>query len=158
LAYSPFYTRFPEVAKKETRAVTVLDPSSFHLPLAQYSFIEMFCDEPGCDCRRAFFSVASSLGNDIKAVIAWGWEDRAFYRKWLGMNDAHMIKDLMGPVLNLASPQSDLAPALLKLFQNVLLQDSAYIERVKQHYAMFRATVDKKSHKNSAQKKRKKKR
>lgn len=58
------------------------------------------------------------------------------------MNDPAMIKDSKGPALNLSSLQSDLAPALLKLFQNVLLQDSAYIERVKQHYAMFRTTVE----------------
>jgi len=72
MAYAPFYTRFEEIAERETRAVTVIDPSSFNLPPAKYSFIEMFCDEPGCDCRRAYFAVVTSLENDIKAVIAWG--------------------------------------------------------------------------------------
>jgi hypothetical protein len=134
----------------------VLDPISFNLPSAQYSFIEMFCDEPGCDCRRVFFTVVSSADNATKAVIAWGWETPAFYRKWLGMGDPDIIRDLKGPVLNLTSPQSNLAPALLKLFQNVLLQDSAYIERVKRHYDMFRATVDKKPARKSPYKKRKK--
>jgi len=112
----------------------------------------MFCDEPGCDCRRVFFSVVSSLKNDVKAVIAWGWEDQDFYKKWMGVNAPHVIKDLMGPVLNLASPQSDIAPALLKLFQLVLLQDTAYIERVKQHYVMFRETVDNTSKKKMLRK------
>lgn len=156
MAYAPFYTRFPEVAEHETRTVTVLDPISFNLPLAQYSFIEMFCDEPGCDCRRAFFTVVSSADNATKAVIAWGWETPAFYRKWLGMGDPHLLNDLKGPGLNLGSPQSELAPALLKLFQDVLLQDNAYIERVKRHYDMFRATVDKKGVKRNTSKKRKK--
>ena len=158
MPYSLFHTRFPEVAESETRTVTVIDPSSFNLPPAHYSFLEMFCDEPGCDCRRVFFSVVSSLQNDIKAVIAWGWEDQTFYRKWMGSNDPHEIKDLMGPVLNLASPQSDQAPALLELFQRVLLQDSGYIERVKQHYAMFRETVDRKTPKKVTRKKKRNKR
>jgi len=158
MPYSLFHSRFPEVAERETRTITVIDPSHFNIPPAHYSFLEMFCDEPGCDCRRVFFSVVSSLQNDIKAVIAWGWEDPCFYVKWMGDNDPHVIKDLMGPVLNLASPQSNLAPAVLKLFEGVLLKDNAYIERVKRHYVMFRETVDKKSKKKVPSKMRRKKR
>ena len=81
MPYSLFHTRFPEVAERETRIITVIDPSGFNLPPAHYSFLEMFCDEPGCDCRRVFFTVVSSLQNEIKAVIAWGWGDQKFYRK-----------------------------------------------------------------------------
>jgi len=58
-------------------------------------FFEMSCDEPGCNCRRVFFSVVSSLQNDIKAVIAWGWGERAFYVKWMGDDDPYVIEDLM---------------------------------------------------------------
>ena len=157
MPYSLFHTRFPEVAERETRTITVIDPFSFHLPPAHYAFLEMFCDEPGCDCRRVFFTLVSSLQNNIKAVIAWGWEDKEFYRKWMGRNDPQAINDLKGPVLNLASPQSELAPALLKLFQRVLLQDSDYIERVKRHYAMFRETVDNKTKIKIARKQKKNK-
>lgn len=105
----------------------------------------MFCDEPGCDCRRVFFSVVSSLQKDIQAVIACGWEEREFYTKWMGDDDPRIINDLISPALNPASPQSNLAPALLDLFRNVLLQDTTYVERVKRHYAMFRQQVDKKA-------------
>lgn len=156
MPYSLFHSRIPEVAERETRTITVIDSSRFILPAADYSFLEMFCDEPGCDCRRAFFCVVSSLQNDIKAVIAWGWEKDAFYAKWMGNNDPHDIKELVGPVLNLASPQSEIAPALLNLFQEVLLTDDAYIERVKRHYDMFRKTVEKKRKKKSQKKMRKK--
>jgi len=159
MPYSLFHSRFPEVAERETRTITVIDPSYFNLPAAHYYFLEMFCDEPGCDCRRAFFSVVSSLQNDIVAVIAWGWEEKGFYVKWMGDNDPHVIKGLMGPVLNLTSPQSKIAPALLELFQEVLLTDNAYIERVKRHYDMFRETVENKGKKKAPRKMgRKKKR
>lgn len=147
MPYSSFHSRFPEVAERETRTITVIDPSNFNVPAAHYSFIEMFCDEPGCDCRRVFFSVVSSLQNDIKAVIVWGWEKKGFYVKWMGDSDPHVIKNLMGPVLNLSSPQSKLAPALLKLFREVLLTDNAYVQRVKRHYHMFRETVENKGRK-----------
>ncbi|MCI5122935.1 MAG: hypothetical protein D3925_00275 [Candidatus Electrothrix sp. AR5] len=144
MPYSFFHSRLPKVAERETRSVTLFDHSEFNLPPADYAFLEMFCDEPDCDCRRVFFSVISSRDEEIKAVIAWGWEDQVFYTTWLRDSDPNVIKELMGPALNSASPQSDLAPALLKVFQEVLLPDTAYVERVKRHYAMFRATVDKK--------------
>jgi hypothetical protein len=57
-------------------------------------------------------------------------------------NDPHIISELKGPALNLGSPQSDLAPALLDLVRNVLLRDNAYIDRIKRHYSMFRAKID----------------
>jgi hypothetical protein len=43
--------------------------------------------------------------------------------------------------LNLASPQSENAPALLELFRRVLLVDPGYVARVKRHYEMFRSKV-----------------
>jgi hypothetical protein len=157
MPYSSFHNRFPEIAERETRTVTLFDHSDFNLPPAQYSFLEMFCDEPGCDCRRVFFSVFSSLQQDIKAVIAWGWEEGEFYAKWMGDNDPGIIDELKGPVLNLSSQQSNLAPALLDLFREVLLQDTSYVERVKRHYAMFRKKIDGKAKTLVRSKKRKKK-
>ena len=52
---------------------------------------------------------------------------------------------LQGPELNLSSPQSMYADAILQLFINSLLPQTAYIERVKRHYKLFRATVDRPS-------------
>jgi hypothetical protein len=156
MPYSLFHSRFPDVAERETRTVIVIDSSDFNLPPARYSFLEMFCDEPGCDCRRVFFSVVSSLQKDIQAVIAWGWEDREFYVTWMGDDDPRIINDLTGPALNLASPQSNIAPALLDLFSKVLLKDTAYVERIKRHYVMFRQKIDNKDRPAVLGKKRRK--
>ena len=144
MPYSLFHNYFPDIAERETRTVTVFENSKFNLPPAQYYFLEMFCDEPGCDCRRAFFTVKSSLQKDIKAVIAWGWETPEFYAKWMGDNDPLIIRDLIGPTLNLGSPQSKLAPALLDVFRTVLLEDAVFVNRIKRHYAMFRKKIDNK--------------
>lgn len=81
---------------------------------------------------------------DVQAVIAYGWENAEFYAKWMGDDDPAAIRQLQGPVLNLGSPQSRLAPAILKLVKDVVLQDSAYIERIKTHYRMFRDRIDRK--------------
>jgi hypothetical protein len=142
MPYVPFERFFPEIAEQETRVLTVLPGSNLDVPPAQYAFLEMFCDEVGCDCRRVMFSVHSSLRNDFEAVVAWGWEDRAFYARWLGFGDNRMLDELQGPVLNLASPQSCHSGAILRLTRDVLLRDTAYVERVKRHYALFREHVE----------------
>jgi len=102
----------------------------------------MFCNEKGCDCRRVFLSVVSATKNELHAVIAYGWESPAFYAKWMGDNDPQSIQSLHGPCLNLGSPESATAPAILKLFRDVLLQDAAYVDRIKRHYQMFRGKID----------------
>jgi hypothetical protein len=51
------------------------------------------------------------------------------------------MDELQGPVLNLLSPQSKMAPAILEAFKDFLLTDSAYVERVKEHYKVFRSSI-----------------
>jgi uncharacterized protein YecA (UPF0149 family) len=76
------------------------------------------------------------------AVIAYGWESKKYYAKWFGNNPpGDILEELQGPALNSASPQSDLAPALLLMVKQVL-QDKDYVNRLKRHYEMFKETVD----------------
>jgi hypothetical protein len=53
-----------------------------------------------------------------------------------------VISEMMGLGLNSASPQSEIAPALLAPIRDVLLDDPAYIERLKRHYQIFKEKVD----------------
>jgi hypothetical protein len=53
-----------------------------------------------------------------------------------------MVASLKGPTLNLGSPATRLAPALLELTRAVLLQDRHYVERVKRHYQLFREQIE----------------
>jgi hypothetical protein len=154
MPYTDFHSAFPDVAEAETRSIT-LTHHSFGLPPDQYAFLEMYCDEPGCDCRRVFFSVISLHSNDVLAVITYGWESRDYYVRWLGRDIPDIIADLTGSALNLASPQSALAPALLELFRKLLLPDAAYIDRIKRHYAMFREKIERRQQAAKSRKKRK---
>ncbi len=140
MPYAMFYDRFPEIAEKETRNLIVFnDPD---LPPDTYALTELYCDEPGCDCRRVMFNILSEKRKEFVAVIAYGWEAKGYYRKWAGENDPKIIKELKGPILNRLSPQSQLAPALLKEVKEVVLRDESYIERLKRHYRLFRKTVE----------------
>ncbi len=144
MPFEMLFSRLPEIAKTETRTVFVPPNSQQRLPSAEYSFVEMFCNEPGCDCRRVFFTVFSSRTKAPEALIAYGWETANFYKKWFkyGGFTKKDIAELMGPVLNMGSPQTARAPGILELFSEVLLPDHNFIERVKHHYQLFRATVD----------------
>jgi hypothetical protein len=51
----PFYTEFPDLAAEETRYAIVRGHS--RLPDGEYAFLEFYCNEPGCDCRRVFINV-----------------------------------------------------------------------------------------------------
>jgi hypothetical protein len=139
MIYQPFHEIFPDVADKETRRITVHNDAE--LPDGEYYLIEAYCNEPQCDCRRVFFSVYSLQRREVVAVIAYGWESPEYYAEWYGRNGPEIIRDLKGPVLNSASPQSELAPALLERIEWVL-DDGAYLARIKRHYRMFKATID----------------
>lgn len=132
----------PEIAKSETRVLTVRPGANIPLTPGEYWFCEMFCDEKDCDCRRAFFTVFSLASEKTEALIAWGWETASFYKHWIGCDNPKMILDLQGPILDLASPISRNAKVLLEFFAKVLLADTVYVERVKKHYAQFRAIID----------------
>ncbi len=144
MPFELLHERLPDLAERETRTATVLlDNLDGQLPPAEYAFHEMFCNEPRCDCRRVFFSVTSSLTEETEAVIAYGWESRAFYRVWLKYpSTKEEVDELQGPILNPMSPQSIHAPAILELFTDLLLPDVDYMARVIRHYRLFRATVD----------------
>ena len=140
MAFQPFHELFRETSEQETRSVKVTnDPV---LPDDSYGLLESYCNDPGCDCRRVFFNILASNQQKVLAVISFGWESDTFYAKWMGTNDKQIIKEMQGPVLNLASPQSKYAPKLLELINNVVLQDKHYIERLKRHYNLFRQEID----------------
>lgn len=142
MPYAPFHDYFPEIAKEETRSITVCETTPEGLPAGEYGFVELYCNEPKCDCRRVFFYVISRYDEAPIAVIAYGWESPKFYAHWMRDDSPEVIEELKGPSLNMASPQSKCAPAALKLVEEVLLKDEEYIERLQRHYYMFRNKVD----------------
>jgi len=145
MPFRMFHDYFPEIAERETRSITVPPQSNLGLPSGSYGFLEMFCDEAGCDCRRVFFTVMASFRTDIQAVIAWGWEDIQFYANWIKYGDRKDAKYLQGPILNIGSPETELSDAILELARSILLEDADYVHRIKRHYRMFRKRVEEQS-------------
>jgi len=130
----PFYTRFRDLAFREMRSATVRGWQG--LPDGEYGFLESYCDEQGCDCRRVIINVIPAHAPaQILATINYGWEEQAFYDRW--MRAPELARECKGPVLDALNTQSQYAPALLRLFETVL-QDEAYVRRLASHYALFK--------------------
>ncbi len=140
MPYALFNEKFQAIARRETRSFQLADDPL--LGNDEFGLLESYCDEPGCDCRRVMFSVVSQQRQEVVATIAYGWESAQFYTARFGTDDPDDIQELQGPVLNSMSPQSDIAPALLPYIAWIL-QDQAYVNRLKRHYAMYREVIDK---------------
>ena len=118
MSFQMFHELCPEVGLRETRTVALPANSDLGLPADNYAFLEMYCSEAGCDCRRVYFQViAMSNPSVVLAVITWGWEPLAFYRRWGHYPGAEKdAKDMKGPALALLTKQSALAPAIRQPF------------------------------------------
>jgi len=134
---APFFSRFPELAARETRTVKLMEPFA-GLPAGEYGFLELYCNEPTCDCRRVLFQVCrADRPNKVLATINYGWENEDYYAQWLH-GDRESARELASADLDPLNAQSKLSPALLELFRQILLEDRAYIDRLRRHYRMFK--------------------
>lgn len=131
---APFYLWYPDLATKETKVATIQGMEG--LPDGRYEFVELFCNEPGCDCRRVVINVVRpDTGRKVWATFNFGWESTSFYRRWLRETNEELLKQAKGPALDPLNPQSEYSEALLEIFK-VILQDKAYVQRLKRHYEM----------------------
>lgn len=138
---SPFLERFPELGARETRSLTI--PRGNDLPDGEYGFIELYCDEPHCDCRRVTIAVLRPhTGWKFWATISYGWESLAFYQKWSKAPEPLDPREWQGPYLDPLCEQTQYSSALLDLFHHVVLASPAYLERLKRHYRLFRTAVE----------------
>lgn len=139
MPFESLYNDLPHLALNETKAVNLpLADNEFGLPAGFYLFVEMFCNEKDCDCRKVIFSVFQNKQKDPWAYISYGWESESFYKKWLRSDDKALARQLMKPSLSLMAPQSVYARKILGLFNKMLLPQTSYLAKVKEHYKLFR--------------------
>lgn len=137
MAMIPFYTKFPDLAVRETRSVIAWGRDD--LPDGEYGFLEFYCDEADCDCRRVIINVLSpTTGDKVWATINYGWESLEFYETW--MRSKQHARDCKGPSLDPLNPQTKYSPGLLRLFEFVL-EDEKYVERLRRHYDLFKSSL-----------------
>ncbi len=155
---APFYTKFPALGTEETRVITIFQDND-ELPRGKYAFIENFCVDINCDCKRVLFTVLfSSLEEEEEeeminaATITYGW----------GVYGKNIFREMDGfdpnvPCLDLMANQTEYAPIILEKFKQLLFTDKNYMDRVKRHYTMFKEAIIRDSHKGRINKVRKRK-
>lgn len=130
------FTLFPDIAKRETREITVLPPgypaASPRIPPGRYGFVELYCVEPDCDCRRVMINVLNADATAHLATINHAFEPPP---------KGDIMEEEGQTFLDPLNPQSDLSADLLDLFLNVVLPSPGYSERLVRHYHMVKSAL-----------------
>lgn len=114
----PYIELFPHQGQNECRVAYVSNHGQ--LPPDEYAFLELYCTDTDCDCRRVIINVIGRSYQHL-ATINYGFDK----------------KDKMaGPFLDPLNPQSKYSKVLLDLFRSIL-QDPAYRARLENHYQQF---------------------
>jgi hypothetical protein len=128
-AMVPFAERFPDLGRRETRTARV-GPGHAQLPADEYAFIENYCTDPSCDCRRVMIAVLSAHRQAQVATISYAFDPPS-------AGDLEEEQIFLDPL----NPQSDLSPTLLHLFKNEVLADEAYRRRLERHYGLIKGSA-----------------
>lgn len=108
------------------------------LPDGEYSFIDMYCSDPGCDCRKTMIQVLHN-GKHV-STINYGWESAEFYTKWMGSNaDESPFPTMSGASIDITSPNLVSQEGMLGLFYALL--NDIWTAKFKSHYKEVKAAV-----------------
>lgn len=128
----PYSVICPE--KDEPIATLQLDRKIGKIPKGSYGFIEFYCTDKGCDCRRTTLFVLNEKMKE-KAVISMGFDPD---------------DDLTGPFLDDFHKQSPYAGELLDIFVEMINDDPDFIEALHRHYCDVRTKVEGKKYRGKA--------
>lgn len=136
-----FHSLLPDLAQREVRCIHVLQkpgaPPTSGLPAGEYAFVEFYCENLECDCRRVFIQVIARHQQDrVLASINYGWEDESFYRERMPYNPEAPQEIVQGS-LDPINAQSEHSDELLWWFRQQV-QDELYRLRLRRHYELFR--------------------
>jgi len=120
-----FFARLPEIAQADTRCLII--PGNDNTGRT-YGFVESYCDDKDCDCRRVFINVISVKSSEILATISYGWESKEDYNEWFGGMECSILEDFARPNLAPGLQQSKYAADFLRLFK-VIIKDEKYVDR-----------------------------
>jgi hypothetical protein len=132
MSLQPYAVIFPE--NDEPTATLQLDRKIGKIPKGAYGFIEFYCTDKGCDCRRTTLFVLNKKMQD-KAVISMRFDPD---------------DDMAGPFLDDFHKQSPYAGELLDIFVEMINDDPDFIEALHRHYREVRTKVEGKKYRGKA--------
>src|ERR1043165_3722502 len=104
LAMVPFDRGFPEIGERDLGVIGVTDRTD---AVSTFVFRELYCTQPGCDCRRVLLHVHCIEADAVAASLIYAFDQP----KQRG--ERQMFLDRM-------NPQSADADALLEVFREMI--------------------------------------
>lgn len=111
------------------------------LPDGEYVFVDTYCCDPTCDCRKTMIVV--ELNGTHVSTINYGWESAKYYEKWMGGTD-DIAKEMCGASIDITGPNLVSSSAMLSLFEALL--NKVWIKKFKSHYAAVKREIKKQNH------------
>ena len=72
----PFHSVLPELAQREVRCIHLGAAPDSDFPADEYAYVEYYCNDLACDCRRVFLKVISKgQPGKVFAGISYGYEE-----------------------------------------------------------------------------------
>ena len=127
MEFKPFGEICERLAKSETRTI-ISGGGDSGLPLDEYGLLEHFCTDPDCDCRSVMLVIYSRNQARIEASISFAFDRDSLFGP--------------GICLDPCNYQGPNAKAVLKLIKQHVLTDRAYVDRIRQHYAITKQIVE----------------
>ncbi|MEX2213851.1 MAG: hypothetical protein WD768_06975 [Phycisphaeraceae bacterium] len=133
MTMQPFHKLFPDIGHDETRTLW-LGEARDGMPAGDYAFVEWYCVDPDCDCRRVLWRVMSADLPGVVATITHAFESPAA--------DAYVPEQTYLEPLERNHP---FAPAVLRAVEELLLTDENYVARLRRHYQMVKVYFEPRS-------------
>ena len=118
------------------RTIT-LGPDSY-LPSGEYHFIDTYCTDNDCDCRKTIIQIFKD--EKLVSIVSFGWESPKYYLQWLGSSrDVEWAKEMSGVSIDPSSPDLVSPDGILRLVNH--LMDETWTSILKEHYRRIRKTI-----------------
>jgi len=135
------FALFPEIAKRETREVTILPPGypadSPRIPPGRYGFVESYCVDPACDCRRVMVNVLSAEQRSHLATINHAFEPPP---------PGDVMEAEGQTFLDPLNTQSQWSEEFLDMFLKLVLPSPGYAARLVRHYMLVKEALEDPDH------------
>lgn len=115
---------------------TVIISDDPRLPDGEYEFVDFYCTDKACDCRKTIIRIFHE--NRCVSIVNYGWENPKFYLKWLKpTKDKKMAQEMSGLSIDFMSPDLVSAEGILVLVKH--LMDEKWLATIKENYRLVRA-------------------
>ena len=106
-----------------------------------YDFVDYYCPDPNCDCRRTTLVIVDQSLQQHAAII-YGWEPRSFYlQSKAEVLTEEEVDRLTQGFLDSWDVQSADAPFFLSSFVSYFRDDPSFREWLETRYRLFKEAV-----------------